>query len=201
MPAAAEQDDLTEEPSSLVSSGNTVVLSLDYDGCMDILFEGSFLRFSRRDMELRMVHELRAYIRATFERITAGASRVILMVGSNRQSASLDRLNRDLLEHEVGEIPSDVGWVRTDFVNFATEMGWEINKVLLADKVNGVAPGTAWDDSCLNFNFTGGKGRDKFVKKELLEFQIAQLDEITGPIDFFFLTTSRTTLIMHGISL
>jgi hypothetical protein len=167
----------------------TIIFSLDYDGCMDCLFEGAYLRLSKLrniQAELKRLETVRADIIALFERITVGASRVILMLGSNRQSVSVDSRNRAGLERLVGPIPSNVGWARTDFVNFATKMGWELNKVLLADKVNGVAPGTGWDDADKDWSFVTGEGRDERVKKELLEFQFEQLSEISGPIDFYF---------------
>jgi hypothetical protein len=106
------------------------------------------------------------------------------MVGSNRQSIWLDRANRNELENEVGEVPIDVGSVRTDFASLAEEMGWELNKTLLADKVCGVDPGTAWDDVDKQVPFASG--RDKYFKKDLLAFQLDQVRHLTGPIDFYF---------------
>merc|ERR1711974_58905 len=62
--------------------------------------------------------------------------------------------------------------------------GWELNKALLADKANGVPPGTAWGDDGKKFQFL--KGMDKLVKKELIEYQFSQLCATDGPIDFYF---------------
>jgi hypothetical protein len=153
---------------------------------MDILFESTYLRFSRRNKiaQLQIVEAVRTYLKAILERITAGASRVILMVGSNRQSVGLDRYNRGELEREVGPVPSDVGWVRVDFENLAASMGWELNKAMLSDKKNGVPPGTAWADERKLMRIP--KGKDHLLKKRILEYQFSQLRGTVGPIDFYF---------------
>jgi hypothetical protein len=134
--------------------------------------------------ELEKFEAARAHLQATFERITVGASRVILMVGSNRQSMKLDRSNRACLERDIGAIPGGVGLVRYDFERLAAEMGWELNKGLLADQVNGVAPGTAWEDDRKEFTFR--KGFDKIVKKQIVEYQLSLLRGTAGLIDFYF---------------
>jgi hypothetical protein len=135
--------------------------------------------------ELEKFEATRAYLLATFERITAGASRVILMVGSNRQSMRLDQWNRAGLESEIGAIPDDVGLVRDDFESLAAKMGWELNKCLLADQANGVPPGTAWEDGSKDYKFLL-KGRDKLVKKQIVEYQLSLLRGTAGLIDFYF---------------
>lgn len=197
------QSKMSDTMSSAAHKPRTVVLSLDYDGCMDVLFKGAHLRLSRRNMtaELKALEAVRTYILSKFSELTKGASRVVLMVGSNRQSIRIDQHNRMLLEREVGEVPSDVGSVRVDFSNLASSMGWELNKALLADKVNGVPAGTAWENSELDYPLMQGK--DNVTKKELIEFQFSQLQDLEGPIDFYFfddrsplLDYVRETLVM-----
>lgn len=164
----------------------TVVLSLDYDNCMDVLFEGTYLRLHRRKMtkELEVMERVRNTVQKDLQRITAGADRVILMVGSNRQSINVDQFNRARLEKEIGPICSKVGWVRHDFQKLAEEMGWELNRALLADKENDAPPGTAWDNNELHIKF--GQGMDKHIKQNMIQYQFDQLRDIEGHIDFYF---------------
>jgi hypothetical protein len=171
------------------ASQRTVVLSLDYDGCADVLFECVYLCLSRRNMTagLKKLKEVRAHLLSILEGITAGASRVILMVGSNRQSIRVDQYNRMIQEKQIGKFESEIGLVRTDFSKLASSMGWELNKALLADKVNGVPAGTAWDNGHVDFVFE--KGMDMPIKKAILEFQfeeLSQLKDLEGPVDFYF---------------
>merc|ERR1719183_1622530 len=128
---------------------------------MDVLFIGVDLRLRRRNMtkELEVMTRVRNKLQEDLQRITAGADRVILMVGSNRQSINVDQLKRARLEKEIGPICSKVGWVRHDFQKLAEEMGWELNRALLADKENDAPPGTAWGNNDLQINFE--RGMDK----------------------------------------
>merc|ERR1712110_602687 len=66
------------------SDRRTVVLSLDYDNCMDVLFEGAALRLERRSMkrERTIMEDVRTHLKEYIQRITSGALRVVIMVGS-----------------------------------------------------------------------------------------------------------------------
>ncbi len=147
----------SEAPSSSVITSdekrNITVLSLDYDGCAELLFEEALEKGSYKNecdpSHKQYVQGLKSAIyraRAAFEYLlsieTTGADIVELCVGSTRQTRELDRLNA---------FYNKTGLCFEMFADLAEKKHWYFNKMLIADfidesgelRAKPLTPGTA----------------------------------------------------------
>lgn len=117
---------------------NITILSLDYDGCGDLLFEGALEHgcFKHRcdilhaEYLLKFNHVLqgaRQALNNVLSHETTGADVVELCVGSTRQTRSLDRLNHSR---------NNNGLCFENYADLAEKNKWHFNRMLFADFVD-----------------------------------------------------------------
>eukprot|EP00747_Dinoflagellata_sp_TGD_P182211 gnl/TRDRNA2_/TRDRNA2_36347_c0_seq1.p1 gnl/TRDRNA2_/TRDRNA2_36347_c0~~gnl/TRDRNA2_/TRDRNA2_36347_c0_seq1.p1 ORF type:complete len:622 (+),score=117.37 gnl/TRDRNA2_/TRDRNA2_36347_c0_seq1:81-1946(+) len=186
----------------------TVAIAADYDGCFDLLFELEAIVLAAEDKLNKIKNSTEPYLMKRrqevigrllhfLDQITAGAN-VHLFVGSNRQAINVDSNNRERrigqirrLGWELNEKPeyekimkehANDGFVRRDLTKFASERGWKMERVLLADEPGD--PGSAWIDRDLKFSWR--RGEDSEVKNRIVNLHMKQLGEIKGPVSYYF---------------
>jgi hypothetical protein len=204
-----------------VASGGVVALFLDYDGCSDFLnpllgddhavSPGYFRKFKKHDLYL---HERAKFI-AWLKRKTAGADRVILFVGSNRQSISIDR---KIESNPGGFAAIENGGFEAIAQTIGTEVSgrpWEMNYALVAD-LHGDRPfmasgaqsrqfkeGGAWTDPSLKcteefMNQRLPRDRRKSAERDLKWMMVMnnmkQLKNMKQPVTVYFIDDKQEFL-------
>ncbi len=109
------------------------VISLDYDGCGDILFNNIFLEF-KSETEKAAIKNIRQKLLAYLTEITKDADQVVLFVGSNRQDFSHNMLCANDFKN---------GSCFKNYEDLCKKNKWIFNKLLLADIQNGKPAGTS----------------------------------------------------------
>jgi len=122
------------------------ILSLDYDGCSDILFDDVVTTQSIKS-ESTLRH-LRSLFEELLNRITADSSIVELYVGSDRQDNQLDNLGNSVNRN---------GLCFKNFEKLCNEKNWRFKKLLMADIANLLPCGHSMENS-------GVKITNDFVK-------------------------------------
>jgi hypothetical protein len=170
------------------------VVSLDYDGCGDILFTHQEKRLHQAyaiGEASRLLQKTRGKLQATLDHIQKTHARCILMVGSARQSVKTDRnlqKQRQIAAQQAGHgdefDAAEDGLCFRDYERYAAATrGIALDKCLLADTDTGSACGTAWADARKQ-----SKRREHTDKLELLQMQMDHAAREHGDaiIDYYF---------------
>eukprot|EP00928_Gymnodinium_smaydae_P071131 TRINITY_DN54802_c0_g1_i1.p1 TRINITY_DN54802_c0_g1~~TRINITY_DN54802_c0_g1_i1.p1 ORF type:complete len:327 (+),score=37.13 TRINITY_DN54802_c0_g1_i1:64-1044(+) len=148
----------------------------DYDNCWDIISQTnpSFHQATWYS-DIQYFSAMRL-IRAV-SNIVAGRQRVILFVGSKRQSLELDSYYAKLNGNGLALGPEGAFelWAAKN-----KDKGWELNRALLADGNESL---TAWYDSGRTYEVKGLDG--KALRRKLVENNLRQLQGL-GPVDVYF---------------
>lgn len=154
------------------SDQTIVIYSLDYDGCSNILFEETLLKYDTLDSNeyLRVKDKLNDF----FETNKEISENVEVYVGSKRQSCRLDQINAQA--HKTGSC----------FVNLqmlCEQKEWVFRPLLLADIYNQMPPGSAINNDQLDCTDYDRK------KTDLLKYQLmdAEKNHPDKKVHFFFL--------------
>ncbi|MFI4919153.1 MAG: hypothetical protein ACHP65_06330 [Legionellales bacterium] len=124
-----------------------LVLSLDYDGCTDILFPELSKQETPPEVHQKvsnLTEKFHAFVDA--KALEADAN-VMVYVGSNRQSQQINKLNA-----KKGN-----GCCFTNLQTLCKDKGWYFNPLLMADIQNKQVPGSAILDASLTCNIEENK--------------------------------------------
>lgn len=158
--------------AELSVTNRTVAIFADYDGCFDIMSAANIETRSpfrlhlekmlarEKKAALHTVEEMQELLLGFLHKITAGASEVILFIGSNRQNEDIE---------QSGIFRNKNGHCKTSLQEFAHQKHWTFNEARLDD----VIPPKADDWS---------EG-SKHLKRLLAEHNFKKLE---GPTDVYF---------------
>eukprot|EP00928_Gymnodinium_smaydae_P069011 TRINITY_DN5235_c0_g1_i1.p1 TRINITY_DN5235_c0_g1~~TRINITY_DN5235_c0_g1_i1.p1 ORF type:complete len:310 (+),score=39.15 TRINITY_DN5235_c0_g1_i1:62-931(+) len=168
--------------SALIASANRSVprapvlaIIADYDNCWDSLSQtnpalkhGGLVTRARYNAAMRFIDAVKS--------IAAGRERIILFVGSERQSLGMDKILASRFGNGLALGPDGAfeKWAKTN-----KQHGWELNKALLAD---GSEPFSAWN----NVSKTFETGTHKEVKRRIVENSLRQLQDLELVDVYFF---------------
>lgn len=162
-----------------------IYLSLDYDGCADILFDTIF-----NDPELNEIREhvltIRLYFLAYLLRVINHADVVVLCVGSIRQSIWLDEDNQRTNQN---------GLCFSNYKTLCDKHGWEFNHLLLADITNKKPPGTAMHDESLQSDIDTLK-----IKTLTAQIQHAKANYPNDIVKFHFFDDDPKDIILKALT-
>lgn len=110
-----------------------VALALDYDSCASILaypcFYPDHLALQDKHKNKLISKGIRDAFKDILKRYTEGADKILLYVGSTRQTPFIDQLN---------EMRNNNGSCYVTYANLAKKYGWEFSPMLYHDNVNGL---------------------------------------------------------------
>lgn len=174
-------------PTFIRPRAKIAAIFLDYDGCGDIISPSNPMNHNNGEkwkqyLEPRGLtyQQVAGYLWNALEQIGEGRDKVILFVGSNRQSIYHDRFNGEHNENGLA-LGTDGGFEL--LAAKYKDKGWELNKALLAD---GGVLGSAWNNASKRYDWS----IDEVVKKELAENNFKQLQNL-GPVDAYFIDDKK----------
>jgi hypothetical protein len=138
------------------------VISADFDNCFECLD-------SESEASKLLMQDLKSS--------TQGANQVVVLSGSNRQSAKKDESLGE--ENQNGSSRKTLAKLAT--TKSTVECPWELDKALYVDHALGHEMGTAWEDNEISYP-------QDIDKVKLIEFQLAHLQEKfpNDLINFYF---------------
>lgn len=171
------------------------IISADYDGCFDILFDHIEIYFhsgetgsaeNARDVNDLLVNS-RAILNEKIEDIESKHSSIILTVGSARQSIYADQQTKYTNQKNLNYKTEDTGLCHRDYEKLVSVKNWTLNNFLLADIHNahhGISSGYSW------YNSNSRLKRQVHSKVELLHYQLKDakkyITQDGQKIDFYF---------------
>jgi hypothetical protein len=164
---------------------NVCIISLDYDGCGDILFDSCFSD-NVTDFEKASIYKVRQKLLDYFAQITQGADSVELYVGSNRQDF--------LFDERVG-IKNNNGSCFTNFSDFCKKNKWIFNKLLLADIQNGKPSGTSMTDDRMKCQV--GNSKISIIEEQIKEIQN---NHTKDNVEFYFFDDDEKDFILPDLA-
>lgn len=153
-----------------------IVISLDYDGCADILFD-EVLNSGKFDAEF--IQYRKTIFENFLNKITEGYDVVEIYVGSNRQDVTLD---------EMGNNDNKNGFCFHNYEKLCVSKTWIFKKLLLADATNKLPAETSISNKSIKIARNFWENND-FWKNEMLknQFQSVIKDHPEDTIDFYFI--------------
>jgi hypothetical protein len=193
----------------------TIIFSLDYDGCSDILFQEIFIKYEKHLRDLRpeqrlnidmalkeaknelanfldkkaqeaeKVQEVKEVKAKEAKLQSVEQKSVEVYIGSNRQSHALEAFNMSSNEN---------GSCFTNLQKLCEEKSWIFRKLLLADVENNQGEGSAFVDKRLTCTF------DK-TKIETLQNQLKHVanKHRTDEVHFYFLDDDNKDSILPAL--
>ncbi|EKD54148.1 MAG: hypothetical protein ACD_60C00120G0018 [uncultured bacterium] len=169
------------------------VLSLDYDGCADILFDDLIASYQSEKGSsisasfIKNLLLLRKKFMSYLNLITQDSAYVELYVGSTRQSIALD----DAIAQAQGN-----GSCFKNYTQLCLEKNWSFQKLLLADVKNTVSVGTAMQNKSL----TCTKDQEKIITiQHQLKDAASRISNPDDEINFYFFDDDPKGIIIPAL--
>eukprot|EP00928_Gymnodinium_smaydae_P069012 TRINITY_DN5235_c0_g2_i1.p1 TRINITY_DN5235_c0_g2~~TRINITY_DN5235_c0_g2_i1.p1 ORF type:complete len:301 (+),score=26.83 TRINITY_DN5235_c0_g2_i1:218-1120(+) len=146
-----------------------------YDNCWDSISVTNPMNMHKRSSFTRVAQVAALRLIRAVATVAAGRERVILFVGSVRQSVAVDRSLSAVYRNGAALGPNGAfeAWVARN-----KHRKWELNKALLAD---GSEPFSAWENSSKTY----ARARQEEIKVRIVENNLRHLQGL-GPVDVYF---------------